>query len=70
LGKQPGFAQVDLTAGVERDNWHAEVFVENAFDERGDLFNFPLCTTQVCEHQVYTTPITPRMIGIKFGQKF
>ncbi len=70
LGKQPGFAQVDLTAGVERDSWHAEVFVENLFDERGDLFNFPMCTTQVCEHQVYTTPITPRLIGIKFGQKF
>jgi hypothetical protein len=29
-----------------------------------------MCTTQVCENQPYYTPITPRLIGIRFGQKF
>jgi len=59
-----------MSVGVERDNWHAEVFVQNLFDAPGNLFNFAMCTTQVCDNQVYETPITPRMVGIKFGQKF
>ena len=33
LGKQPGYAQFDFTAGMESDAWSAEVFVENAFDD-------------------------------------
>ena len=70
LGKQAGFTTMDIAVGVERDNWHAEVFVQNLFDAPGNLFNFPMCTTQVCEHETYETPITPRLIGIKFGQKF
>jgi len=70
LGKQAGFTTMDFAIGVERDSWHAELFVQNLFDAPGDLFNFPMCTTQICEHQTYETPITPRLIGIKFGQKF
>lgn len=70
LGKQAGFTTMDLSVGVERDNWHAELFVENLFDAPGNLFTFAMCTTQVCDNQPYETPITPRMIGIKFGQKF
>jgi outer membrane receptor protein involved in Fe transport len=70
LGKQPGYMTVDFTAGIEQDNWHAELFIENAFDSYGDIFTYAECTTQVCEHEPYITPITPRTIGIKFGQKF
>lgn len=70
LGKQPGYMTVDFAAGVEEDNWHVELFIENAFDSYGDLFTYAECTTQVCEHQPYISPITPRTIGIKFGQKF
>jgi outer membrane receptor protein involved in Fe transport len=70
LGKQAGFTTLDFAVGVERDNWHAELFVQNLFDAPGNLFSFPMCTTQVCERQTYETPITPRMVGIKFGQKF
>jgi outer membrane receptor protein involved in Fe transport len=70
LGKQPGYMTVDFTAGVEQDSWHAELFIENAFNSYGDIFTYAECTTQVCEHEPYITPITPRTIGIKFGQKF
>ena len=70
LGKQPGYMTVDFAAGVEEDNWHVELFIENAFDSYGDLFTYAECTTQVCEHEPYISPITPRTIGIKFGQKF
>jgi outer membrane receptor protein involved in Fe transport len=70
VGKQAGFTTIDISVGVERDNWHAELFVQNLFDAPGDLFNFVNCATQVCDNQPYETPITPRLIGIKFGQKF
>jgi iron complex outermembrane recepter protein len=70
LGKQPGYMTVDFTAGIEQDSWHAEFFIENAFDSYGDIFTYAECTTQICEHEPYITPITPRTFGIKFGQKF
>lgn len=70
LGKQAGFTTIDVSVGVEKDGWHAELFVQNLFNAPGDLFNFPMCTTQVCENETYQTPITPRLIGIRFGQKF
>lgn len=70
LGKQPGYAQFDFTAGVESDAWSAEVFVENAFDERAQQYRYAECVTQVCDPQTYYVPSRPRLIGIKFGQKF
>jgi len=70
LGKQSGFATADFTVGVERDSWHAEIFVENAFNTLADLYTYAECTTQVCGHEPYIVPNTPRMIGIRFGQKF
>ena len=70
LGKQAGYTTMDLAVGVEHDSWHAELFGQNLFDAPGNLFTFPMCTTQTCEHEPYETPITPRLIGIKFGQKF
>ncbi len=70
LGKQPGFATLDLTAGVETDSWHAEIFAENVTDTRADLFTYAECTTQVCGHEPYIVPNVPRLIGIRFGQKF
>jgi iron complex outermembrane receptor protein len=70
LGKQPGFASFDLSTGVERDAWSAELFVENLFDERAQDYRYAECTTQVCDRQTYVVPSRPRLIGIKFGQRF
>jgi outer membrane receptor protein involved in Fe transport len=70
LGKQPGFNTVDFTLGIENDSWHAELFIENAFDTRADLSTYAECTTQICGNEPYIVPNVPRMIGIKFGQKF
>lgn len=70
LGKQAGWAQFDFSTGVDHDNWYAELFVENAFDERAQLYRFAECTTQVCDKQPYIVPARPRLIGIKFGQRF
>ena len=48
LGVMPGYATVDLAFGAERDKTSFEVFVKNAFDERGQLDRFTPCTTSIC----------------------
>ena len=70
LGKQAGYASFDLSAGIDTDNWSAELFVQNAFDERAQQYRYAECVTQVCDAQTYVVPSRPRLIGIKFGQKF
>lgn len=70
LGHQHAFAQLDLSTGLTTDAWSAEFFVKNVTDTRGDLYRFSECATQVCAHEKYIVPITPRMFGIRFGQKF
>jgi iron complex outermembrane receptor protein len=70
LGKQPGYASFDFSAGIDTEAWSLELFVENAFDERAQEYRYAECTTQVCDNQTYVVPSRPRLIGIKFGQKF
>jgi iron complex outermembrane receptor protein len=52
------------------NNWTVELAVENAFDSRGQNDRYTECSTELCQAQVYVVPIQPRLISIKFGQKF
>ncbi len=70
LGKNSAFTTFDFTTGVERDNWHLELFVKNAFDERAQLGRYAECTPGTCGFEPYILPAQPRTIGITFGQKF
>ncbi|NWG70227.1 MAG: TonB-dependent receptor [Parvularculaceae bacterium] len=79
LGDQPGYASVDLSAGVGKDNWSLEIYADNVFDKRGDIFRFTQCNEPICGDEadvtasggrVYTVPIKPRLIGIKFSNRF
>jgi outer membrane receptor protein involved in Fe transport len=70
LGKQTGYATFDFSAGVDRDAWHAELFVQNAFNALAQQYRYAECVTQVCEAETYVVPARPRLIGISFGQKF
>ena len=69
LGDQPGYATFDFTAGLGRGNWLTELYVENAFDNRGQARRYASCAVATCT-QVNVLPIRPRTIGITFGQKF
>jgi iron complex outermembrane receptor protein len=69
LGKQKEFTTVDLSAGVEKNNWSVELSLLNAFDEIGDVLRTTECPAQVCS-KVYSRPAHPRTIQIGFGQKF
>ena len=70
LGKQSGWASFDFSAGIDTDYWSVELFVQNAFDATAQQYRYAECVTQVCDPQTYVVPQRPRLIGIKFGQKF
>ncbi|MDR3513924.1 MAG: TonB-dependent receptor [Caulobacteraceae bacterium] len=70
LGKQAAYTTADFSAGISRDNWHLDLMIENAFDTRGQIYRYAECTIQICGAESYIVPTRPRMIALKFGQKF
>ncbi len=70
LGIMPDFATFDITTGIEKDNWSVEFSVQNLFDDRGQLYRYAYCTTQVCGYQPYILPTKPRFMSITISQKF
>jgi outer membrane receptor protein involved in Fe transport len=70
LGKVPAYTTVDLAAGFGKDDWSAELYINNAFDELGETGRGVSCVTSVCGDQVYSFIIQPRTIGIRFSQEF
>ncbi|MFT7263081.1 MAG: iron complex outermembrane receptor protein [Halioglobus sp.] len=65
---QDSYNLVNLSAGISRDNWNINLFVDNATDERAEIsrtrFSYP------SEKDSYIDTIRPRQIGIRFGQSF
>jgi iron complex outermembrane receptor protein len=71
-GDTPAFTTFDFSAGVAKDNWHAEFFIENAFDKRGELGKNSECNDGAgyCLSNTKVYPIKPMLFGLKFGQSF
>ena len=72
-GDTPSFTTVDFSAGTGLNNWHVELYVQNAFDERGQLGRNSECNDSAyhyCLLNAHIYPIKPQEFGIKFGQKF
>ncbi len=70
LRDSDSYSLVDLSFGVEKDRWSAEMFVQNVFDENAALYSYAECTVDVCGGIVYSVMTRPRTIGLKFTQKF
>jgi iron complex outermembrane recepter protein len=70
LGDSDSYTLVDLTFGVEKEKWSAELFVKNAFDERARLYNYSECTVDICGGIIYSIMNQPRTIGLRYSQKF
>ncbi len=70
LGKLDAFATLDLSAGVDWGNSRAELFIENVFDERAELYRFTACNVLICGGNPYNATNRPMTIGVKFGQSF
>ena len=69
LGSQPAYSTFDFAAGIERGSWSAELYVNNAFDRRGEQSRTSGCAPDVCT-TFYAYPVRPRSIGLTFSQKF
>ena len=70
LGNSDAYTLVDLSFGLGRDKWSAELFVDNAFDEIARLYRYSECDVTICGGIVYSITTRPRMIGLRFNQKF
>jgi iron complex outermembrane receptor protein len=66
-GQLAAYTTASFNVGAEFGRFTAELFVENAFDERGQLSRYVQCS--VCT-RVYIVPVTPRTVGLKLGSKF
>ena len=69
LGKISSYTLVDLSAGMKKGPYHLELYINNAFDAKGELDRSVEALIEL-NPTIYSTPSRPRTIGIKFGQSF
>ncbi|MEA3031405.1 MAG: hypothetical protein QOG13_2730 [Sphingomonadales bacterium] len=67
-GRLPAYTTADFAFGIEWPRWSAELFVENAFDERAQLTRFQQCGQ--CFDRPYIVTNTPRTLGVRVGTRF
>jgi outer membrane receptor protein involved in Fe transport len=71
LGQQPAYALVDASIGAEKGGLGVELFVNNVFDRLAENYRYAECNATVCGAEaVYANVYKPRLIGMKFAQKF
>jgi outer membrane receptor protein involved in Fe transport len=73
------YTEVDLSAGIDKEPWSADLFVKNLFDARGQLSKSIQCNEVVCGDpsdgtagggRIYTVVSRPRTIGLRVGYRF
>jgi outer membrane receptor protein involved in Fe transport len=62
--RQPGYATLDASLGVARDNWHAQLYGTNLNNSHASTFT---SSTQFIKAEV---PIRPRVFGLRIGYDF
>ena len=70
IGDLDATSTFDFSAGVRKDSYSLELFVQNATNEDGSLYKTAQCAESVCGVQPYGVRPRPRTIGLKFSQKF
>jgi outer membrane receptor protein involved in Fe transport len=68
LGRLPSFTTADFAIGAEFKRYSIELFIQNAFDSRGQLSRFEECGS--CSQRPYIVPITPQTIGVRVHSDF
>ncbi|WP_242126675.1 TonB-dependent receptor [Sphingobium sp. Sx8-8] len=70
VGNSGGFTTADFAIGGSKNGTSVELFIQNAFDERGSLSHnvFTAPTTSGQFYRIY--PVKPQYFGIKVGRKF
>lgn len=71
---QPSYTIVNLAAGIDRDTWTFDLFLDNATDERAQLtrwsFNYQIDPYNALVHDTAITTNRPRTIGVRYGRRF
>ena len=67
LGRLWAYTTASFSFGAEFSKFSLEAFIDNAFDERGQISRFAQCGS--CSRS-YIVPITPCTIGLRVGSKF
>jgi iron complex outermembrane receptor protein len=62
--EQEDYVLVDVAAGVRRDGWTAELFVNNLFNEHAQL------NVNATDYTPSVSTNRPRTIGLRFGYRF
>ena len=76
MGKQDSFGIADFSGSLKRGPYTLTLFIDNAFDERADLFKYTECDVEICgltvgnPYTTYTGTNMPRTIGLIFRQEF
>jgi len=70
VGPTPAYTSFDFSIGTQHNKWSLEAYVQNIFQEHGELARVSECAATYCYQNVHVYPIKPMNFGIKFGQKF
>jgi iron complex outermembrane recepter protein len=68
LGRIKAFTTADFAAGYDVGNLTFELYLQNAFDERGELGRGSACGQ--CNSRTYILITKPRSFGFRIGSKF
>jgi outer membrane receptor protein involved in Fe transport len=77
-GTTPAFGTFNLSAGIGQNSWTLEAYIDNVFDERGQLGKNSECNDSYdhgqkghyCLLNAHVYPTAPMQFGLKFGQRF
>ncbi len=66
--KQDGYLLLNLSTGIQANNWTLDLFINNVTDERAQIFVYDPSYPTLIDSRTVTN--RPRSIGIRFGQSF
>jgi outer membrane receptor protein involved in Fe transport len=70
VGEQNAYTLVNVSASIDNGSYSFELFVNNLFDKRGDLYKYTECKILLCGVENYDVVTPPRLVGLKFEQTF
>ena len=70
LGNTPGFLSFDFAAGLRKDHWSLDMFIQNVTDKRGRLTTNTFCAIQICAGSSRAFAIRPQFFGLKVGYRY
>jgi len=67
------FGTFNLSAGIGQKSWTLQAYINNLFDERGQLGRNSECNDSLfhyCLNNTHVLPTAPMQFGLQFGQRF